>query len=74
MIVYFDFTHDYVGMIIDSVGWMLLISGQSMVLYSRLHLVVYDTRILRAVLWMITCNGVVWVRCSWIPRGEATTN
>ncbi|KAH7110632.1 hypothetical protein B0J13DRAFT_534496 [Dactylonectria estremocensis] len=60
MIVYFDFTHDYVGMIIDSIGWVLLISGQSVVLYSRLHLVVNDTRILRATLWMVVCNGVVW--------------
>jgi hypothetical protein len=28
-----------IGMSIDSVGWVLLISGQSFVLYSRLHLV-----------------------------------
>ncbi|KAF4471012.1 hypothetical protein FALBO_2084 [Fusarium albosuccineum] len=27
MIVYFDFTHDYVGMIIDSVGWVLILRG-----------------------------------------------
>ncbi|KAF5013372.1 hypothetical protein FDECE_619 [Fusarium decemcellulare] len=60
MIVYFDFTHDYVGMIIDSVGWVLLVSGQSVVLYSRLHLVVTDQRILRGVLCMIIINGVVW--------------
>ncbi|EEU35483.1 uncharacterized protein NECHADRAFT_51153 [Fusarium vanettenii 77-13-4] len=60
LIVYFDFTHDYVGMIIDSVGWVLLVSGQSVVLYSRLHLVVTDARILRGVLCMIVINGVVW--------------
>ncbi|KAJ4226943.1 hypothetical protein NW757_014228 [Fusarium falciforme] len=60
LIVYFDFTHDYVGMIIDSVGWVLLVSGQSVVLYSRLHLVVTDARILRGVLCMIIINGVVW--------------
>ncbi|KAK2669946.1 hypothetical protein RAB80_014083 [Fusarium oxysporum f. sp. vasinfectum] len=27
LIVYFDITHDYVGMIIDSIGWVLLVSG-----------------------------------------------
>jgi hypothetical protein len=62
LIVYFDLTHDYVGMIIDSIGWVLLVSGQSMVLYSRLHLVVTDARILRGVLIMIISNGMVWVR------------
>ncbi|RKK75122.1 hypothetical protein BFJ71_g17167 [Fusarium oxysporum] len=60
LIVYFDLTHDYVGMIIDSIGWVLLVSGQSMVLYSRLHLVVTDARILRGVLIMIIFNGIVW--------------
>ncbi|KAF5255839.1 hypothetical protein FOXYS1_13722, partial [Fusarium oxysporum] len=60
LIVYFDLTHDYVGMIIDSIGWVLLVSGQSMVLYSRLHLVVTDARILRGVLIMIISNGIVW--------------
>ncbi|EXL40266.1 hypothetical protein FOCG_17154 [Fusarium oxysporum f. sp. radicis-lycopersici 26381] len=60
LIVYFDITHDYVGMIIDSIGWVMLVSGQSMVLYSRLHLVVTDARILRGVLVMIISNGIVW--------------
>ncbi|KAK2684932.1 hypothetical protein QWA68_016185 [Fusarium oxysporum] len=60
LIVYFDITHDYVGMIIDSIGWVLLVSGQSVVLYSRLHLVVTDAKVLRAVLIMIIVNGVVW--------------
>ncbi|KAF6513450.1 hypothetical protein HZS61_006775 [Fusarium oxysporum f. sp. conglutinans] len=60
LIVYFDLTHDYVGMIIETVGWVLVISGQSFVLYSRLHLIVTDVKILRAVLIMIIINGLVW--------------
>ncbi|KAH6955937.1 hypothetical protein BKA56DRAFT_602524 [Ilyonectria sp. MPI-CAGE-AT-0026] len=60
LIVHFDLTHDWVGMIIDTIGWVLLVSGQSMVLYSRLHLVLNDPKILRTVLWMIIANGVVW--------------
>jgi hypothetical protein len=47
-------------MAIASLGWILLISGQSVVLYSRLHLVLNNPRILRAVFWMIVFNGVVW--------------
>ncbi|KAF4454387.1 hypothetical protein F53441_3104 [Fusarium austroafricanum] len=60
MVVYFDLTHDYIGMIIETIGWVLVISGQSVVLYSRLHLIVTDKNILRAVLIMIIINGIVW--------------
>ncbi|KAH7133990.1 hypothetical protein EDB81DRAFT_658433 [Dactylonectria macrodidyma] len=60
MIVYFNLTHEWIGMIIDSIGWVLLVSGQSVVLYSRLHLVVNDQRILRAVLSMVIFNAVTW--------------
>ncbi|KAL9102425.1 MAG: hypothetical protein Q9163_002417 [Psora crenata] len=37
----------------SSLGWWAMVTGQSLVLYSRLHLVVRDERILRAVLIMI---------------------
>jgi hypothetical protein len=47
-----------VGMTIDSIGWVMLITGQSLVLYSRLHLVLDDVRILRAVKWMIIVDAV----------------
>lgn len=59
LIVYFDLTKDVAGFVIDSIGWILVVSGQSVVLYSRLHLVLQSPRILRAVLWMIIINGVV---------------
>ncbi|KAJ9666582.1 hypothetical protein H2201_003241 [Coniosporium apollinis] len=59
LIVYFDLTKDVAGFVIDSVGWILVVSGQSVVLYSRLHLVLQSPRILRAVLWMIIIDGVV---------------
>lgn len=60
LIVHFDLTYDWVGMIIDTIGWILLVSGQSVVLYSRLHLVLNDRKILRTVLWIIIMNGVIW--------------
>ncbi|KAH6982397.1 hypothetical protein EDB80DRAFT_736583 [Ilyonectria destructans] len=60
LIVHFDLTYDWVGMIIDTIGWILLVSGQSVVLYSRLHLVLNDPKILCIVMWMIIVNGVVW--------------
>lgn len=59
-LVHFEPNIAYAGMTIDSIGWVLLVTGQSLVLYSRLHLVLNNVNILRAVLWMIICNGVVW--------------
>ena len=59
-LVQFEPNIAYVGMILDTIGWVLLVSGQSVVLYSRLHLVLHNPNILRAVLWMIICNGVIW--------------
>ncbi|CAH0033147.1 unnamed protein product [Clonostachys rhizophaga] len=59
-VAYFKLTFLWVGMIFAQIGWALLVSGQSMVLYSRLHLVLNDPSILRIVLWMIILNGLVW--------------
>ncbi|GME44304.1 Integral membrane protein [Neofusicoccum parvum] len=42
-----------------AVGFPAMVTGQSVVLYSRLHLVVRDPRRLRWVLWMIIVDGVV---------------
>ncbi|KAJ5281799.1 hypothetical protein N7478_007171 [Penicillium angulare] len=51
---------DYIGVTLDIIGWILVVSGQSVVLYSRLHLVLNNTTILRTVLWIIICDAVVW--------------
>lgn len=57
---YLHVVDGYASKALASLGWIILISGQSVVLYSRLHLVLNDLRIQRAVLWMIVVNGVVW--------------
>ncbi|OJZ80317.1 hypothetical protein ASPFODRAFT_148037 [Aspergillus luchuensis CBS 106.47] len=44
----------YVTLIV--VGWCAMVTGQSMVLYSRLHLVVRHHVVLRVVLGMIVCD------------------
>ena len=41
-----------------TIGWYLMVTGQALVLYSRLHLVVSEPRIVRAVLIMILFNAV----------------
>jgi hypothetical protein len=40
-------------------GWCGMVTGQSVVLYSRLHLVVRDRKILRLVLSMIITNALI---------------
>lgn len=47
----------YVTMIL--VGWACMVTGQSLVLYSRLHLIDRNVQRLRAVLAMIVTNAIV---------------
>ncbi|KAJ3467255.1 hypothetical protein MRS44_004819 [Fusarium solani] len=60
LIDYFHLAGNIAGILINDIGWMLLITGQALVLYSRLHLVLDNDRILLAVKWMIIFNAVVW--------------
>ncbi|KAJ5225719.1 hypothetical protein N7468_006944 [Penicillium chermesinum] len=39
-----------------SIGWWTMVTGQSVVLYLRLHLVLRDEGVLRRVLWLIVAN------------------
>ncbi|KKK25001.1 hypothetical protein P175DRAFT_0444984 [Aspergillus ochraceoroseus IBT 24754] len=39
-----------------TIGWWTMVTGQAFVLYSRLHLVIRDERMLRRVLYMIIAN------------------
>lgn len=49
----------YFVTVLCKVGWISNVTGFSVVLWSRLHLVVSDPRILRGVLIMIIVNGLV---------------
>ncbi|KAJ3530318.1 hypothetical protein NM208_g9381 [Fusarium decemcellulare] len=40
-------------------GWVCMVSGQSMVLWSRLHLVLRNRKWLRLILWMIIIDGII---------------
>jgi hypothetical protein len=41
------------------IGWYAMVTGQAVVLYSRLHLLVSDVRTMRWVLWMIVINACI---------------
>jgi hypothetical protein len=47
-------------LIISKLGWVLNVTGFSIVLWSRLHLVVNDSRILSGVLVMILLDGIIF--------------
>jgi hypothetical protein len=42
-----------------TIGWYVMVTGQSIVLYSRLHLVLHNPTTLRRVLYMIIVDAVV---------------
>ncbi|KAI4121705.1 MAG: hypothetical protein LQ338_006217 [Usnochroma carphineum] len=50
----------YVNTAFASFGWWGMVTGQSLVLYSRLHLVIRNHRVLRSVLIMIIFNFCVF--------------
>lgn len=53
----------YIDISLIIVGWVCMVTGQSFVLYSRLHLVMREREKLRLVLIMIIVNGI----CCHVP-------
>lgn len=56
-------TNNYVSVTIITIGWYSMVTGQAVVLYSRLHLVVREQKVLRGVLAMIIVDAF----CFHIP-------
>ncbi|PGH10401.1 hypothetical protein GX51_00159 [Blastomyces parvus] len=50
---------DWTPLVLINVGWLVTTTGQSLILYSRLHLVLRNTKILRLVLFMIVANAIM---------------
>lgn len=46
------------AMVLSTIGFYFMVPGQSLVLYSRLHLVLYNERILRTVLYVVIIGAV----------------
>ncbi|KAL7806812.1 hypothetical protein V8C44DRAFT_338340 [Trichoderma aethiopicum] len=49
----------YFSCTLSLMGWVFMVTGQSLVLWSRLHLVLRNRRRLRIILWIIIFNAVV---------------
>jgi hypothetical protein len=61
--------HDpYLAVTIITIGWYAMVTGQAVVLYSRLHLVVREQKVLRGVLAMIIVDAF----CFHIPTTVLT--
>ncbi|KAE8422043.1 hypothetical protein BDV36DRAFT_20311 [Aspergillus pseudocaelatus] len=56
MLKFFTHASSFLSVTLLTVGWWTMVTGQSFVLYSRLHLVIRDEYILRRVLCMIIAN------------------
>ncbi|KAJ5115364.1 hypothetical protein NUU61_001123 [Penicillium alfredii] len=50
----------YVCVTLIILGWYCMVTGQSIVLWSRLHLVLQNTKVLWGVLWMIGIDAVLF--------------
>lgn len=71
LLEFFKLAPDYAGVVVDVPGWVMMVTGQSVVLYSRLHLVMQNPTVLRAVLIMIIVDGVVFHTSTTIVRFTA---
>ena len=60
LIFYFELTHNWVGFIFSSYGWTTMVTGQSVVLYSRLHLLTTEANVLKPIKWMIVVNAFIF--------------
>ncbi|KAJ5130001.1 uncharacterized protein N7515_006040 [Penicillium bovifimosum] len=49
----------WVSLTISTIGFYVMVPGQSVVLYSRLHLVVNSNKVLRFVRWLIFVDAVI---------------
>ena len=66
--------HNWISVTIITIGWYSMVTGQAVVLYSRLHLVVRERVILRGVLAMIIVDAFCFhIPTTVLTYGENTT-
>ncbi|UKZ51042.1 hypothetical protein TrVGV298_004797 [Trichoderma virens] len=49
----------YFSCTLSLLGWVCMVTGQSLVLWSRLHLVMRNPRLLRIILWIIIIDAIL---------------
>jgi hypothetical protein len=58
LLKYFELAPIWISVTLSTAGWTIMVTGQSLVLYSRLHLVVLNTKVLKFVLGMIIFDAI----------------
>lgn len=58
-LLFFSKTNRFICVSLISFSWYFMVSGQSIVLWSRLHLVLQNQKVLRGILYMIIINFFV---------------
>jgi hypothetical protein len=66
-------TNNLIYATVALIGWVLMVNGQSMVLWSRLHLIMRDLVKLRLILYLIIANAIIFQTPSIILAYGATT-
>lgn len=61
LLEFFDVGPRWVGVTISTFGFYFMVPSQSVVLWSRLHLVVQSRRLLRFVLWLIIVDTIILI-------------
>lgn len=59
LLIFFKIGPLALALTISTIGFYLMVPGQSVVLYSRLHLVVQNPKILRLVLYVIVIDAII---------------
>lgn len=59
MLLYFELCIKWLGKFVLDIGWAGMLLFQSLVLYSRLNLIIDDIRIIQGVKWMIIATAVL---------------
>src|ERR1700761_2209245 len=60
LLEYFGILVFWAALTFSTIGWVMMITGQSFVLYSRLGLILQNDRVLKAVKWMIITDAIVF--------------
>ncbi|GES56877.1 hypothetical protein ATEIFO6365_0001008300 [Aspergillus terreus] len=66
ILLIFNVYPGYFAVALADVGWCAMVTGQSLVLWSRLHLVVYSRKVLRGTLAMILIDGAILHTIGWV--------
>lgn len=61
LLEFFGLGPRWLGVTISTIGFYFMVPGQSIVLYSRLHLVNQNRKLLRFVLWLIIIDTIILI-------------